>query len=102
MTPVADKEGVAAPALEDQRSCCSEVLLHDFPGRYAKRDESFLVALADHPDKAGGKITGGKGDGDQFRDPESGGVEKVQHGIVSLDQRGDGRGRGQEPGHVTQ
>jgi len=63
---VADKKRVAAPAFEDQRSCCSEVLFHDFPGRYAKGDESFLVALADHPDKAGRKITGGKGEGDQL------------------------------------
>lgn len=51
--PVADKKGIAAATLEDQRSCRLEVLFYDFPGRGTKGDESFLVALADHPDKAG-------------------------------------------------
>ncbi len=75
--PVADKKGIAAATLEDQRSCRLEVLFDDFPGRGAKGDEPFLVALADHSDKAGGEIAGGKRDRDQLGDPHPGGVEEV-------------------------
>jgi len=99
--PVADKKDVAAPALEDQRAGRFEVVVDDFPGRNAKRDEPFLVALADYPDEAGGEITGGKGDGDQFRDPDAGGVQEMEHGVVSLDLGGDGGGRGQESGYFA-
>lgn len=100
--PVADKKGIAASALEDQRSCASEVLLYGFPGRIAKGDESFLVALTDHPDKTGREIACRKGDGYQLRDPDPCGIEEMQHGIVSLDLRGDGGRRGQQFDHFTQ
>jgi len=98
--PVADKETIAAPALEDQRAGGREVMFDDFPGRNAERDESFLVALADHPDKAGGEVAGGKGDGDQLRNPDAGGVKEVEHGVVSLALGGDGGGRGQQSGDL--
>lgn len=100
--PVADKKGVTAPSFEDQRSCCPDVLLDDVPGRYAKGDEPLLVALADHPDKTGRKVAGGKRDRDQLCDPQSCGVEQMQHGVVSLDLRGDGHGRGQKSGDIAQ
>ncbi len=100
--PVADKKGIAAAPLEDQRSCRLEVLLDDFPGRGTKGDESFLVALADHPDKAGGEIASGKRNRDQLGDPHPGGVEEVQHGVVPLDLRGERGRRGQEPDHFAE
>ena len=99
---VTDKKGIAASALEDQRSCCPEVLLDDILGRYAKGDEPLLVALADHPDKTGGKIACGKRERHQLRDPDPCGVEQMQHGVVSLDLRGDGSRRGQESGNFAQ
>lgn len=76
-------------------------MVDDFPGRNAKGDESFLVALADYPDEAGCEITGGKGDGDQFRDPDAGGIQEMEHGVVSLDLGGDDGGRGQESGYFA-
>ena len=100
--PVADKKGIAAAPLEDQRSCRLEVLLDNFPGRGAKGDQSFLVALADHPDKAGGEIAGGKGNGYQLGNPHPGGVEEVQHGVVPLDLRRERGRRGQESDHFAQ
>jgi len=99
--PVADKKDVAASALEDQWAGGLEVVLNDFPGRDAKGDEPFLVALADHPDKAGGEVAGGKGDGNQLRNPDAGGVQEMEHGVVSLALGGDDGGRGQQSGDLT-
>jgi len=99
--PVADKKDIAAPPLEDQRAGGREVMFDDFPGRDAKRDESFLITLADHPDEAGGKVAGGKGDRYQLRNPDAGGVKEMEHGVVSLALGGDGGGRGQQSGDLA-
>lgn len=100
--PVADKKDIAAPALEDQRAGGLKIVPDDFPGRNAKGNEPLLVTLADYPDKAGGEIAGRQRNGDQLRDPDPGGVEQVQHGIVSLGLWRDGGRRGQESGDFVQ
>lgn len=66
MAAVADKKDVAAPSFEDQRTGGLKVVFDDFPGRNAKGDKSFLVALAYDPDETGGEIARCKGDRDQL------------------------------------
>jgi hypothetical protein len=64
----------------------------------AERNQSFFVALADDPDKACMEITRRQRQPDQFGDPQSGGIEEKEHGVVPAGYGGlDGGRRQQAP-----
>ena len=95
-TPGGDEEEITAPAAQDRRPTMFQIGFDLVLGLDAEGDESLLAALANYPDKAGGKIACGQRQGDQFGDAESGGVEEKEHGPVAAGQwRTDGGWRQQ-------
>ena len=82
-----DKKIITALAFEDMRSTRQQVLVDFFFSLFAKGNQTFFVALAQHPDESCAQIAGGERQLDQLRYPQAGGIEKKEHGIVSLGNR---------------
>ena len=90
LAPIGAKEQGAGLALEQQGANLFQVLAHDLAGVGGKGDDPFLVAFAEDAQMSGGQVAAGDRQVDQFRDPQPGGIEQMQHGVVAQCQR---RGR---------
>jgi len=93
-----NKEKVAPLALQNQGAGGFQVVFDPFFRLVAKGNQSFFVALADDPDKTCIEITCRQWQPDQLGNPQSGGIEEKEHGVVPAGYGGlDGGRRQQAP-----
>ena len=85
---VAYKEEGAAASFHYERSCLLHVAAYSFSCCVIKGNHPFLAALAHDSNMAVSQIAAGNRQADQFGDPESCSVEKVDHGIITQTQVG--------------
>ncbi len=74
---VADKEQGARPPFKNQRSGPLQVFLYCIPGRFAEGNHPFFATFSEDSNTAAAYIATVDGEGDQFRDPDAGGIEKM-------------------------
>lgn len=85
--PVVQEQKGAGFFLDQLRPSLVKVVFDTFPGRLAKGHQPFFVALAQHPQMTAGHVAGLHRQADQFRDPQAGGIQEMQHGIVAQNKR---------------
>lgn len=86
--PSGNKEIIASLTLEDEWPCCFQILFDFFFCLVTKGNQAFFITFAQDPDKTGGKITCSQGQLDQLGHPQSGRIEKKEHGVIPYTNRG--------------
>jgi len=79
---VTRKQGIRGPAREQLHSSVGDKVDQRLLGLHAHGYQSFLAALAEHPDHTLLQIDGRSGQRDQLRNPEARCVKEFQHGVV--------------------
>ena len=89
LAAIADKEVRAGPVFKKGWSAALQIILNNFTCGIVKGYHPFLVPLAQNADMAAAGAASVHGQVDQLGNPDAGGIEQVQHGIVAQNQ---GRG----------
>ncbi len=76
-----------------------QIIFNGFFCRNSKGYQSFFFAFPKYADKTGCQVTGGYRQGDEFCDPQTCGVKKLQHAVVAHDEGTLQGGRGEQSVH---
>jgi hypothetical protein len=82
-TPIVDKDPGDPGLFKQERAAFLKIFHQALGGRFTNRDQSFFGTLTHSANKMGLQFQLIQGQGDQFGDPKTGGIEDFQHGRIS-------------------
>lgn len=100
LAPIGDKKMRAGSIFEQGRAAAVQVVLDFLSCRRIKGDHSFLISLTQNTNMTAADAAAVHWQVDQFRNPDAGTIEQVQHGVVAQDERRSFLGHGQHLVHL--